>query len=163
VNALTLCAAILLASNSGELPLKHSQRKTACRVAGTIIAESEKAGVDPFVLAGLIYEESRFHTKAKSRAGACGLTQVLPVYAEVSCSELFDSRTSIRTGLSMLNRWRAYAIREGGDLREALSCYNAGTVCSENTRARWYANRVILAASKYRKIVASLEESISQR
>ena len=160
MTALTLCAAILLASNSGELPLKHSQRKTACRVASTIITESEKAGVDPFVLSGLIYEESRFSRKAKSRAGACGLTQVLPVYAKVSCSELFDSRTSIRTGLSMLNRWRRYA---KGDLREALSCYNAGTACSENTRARWYANRVILTASKYRKIVASLEESLSQR
>ena len=52
----------------GELPLKHSQRKTACRVAGVIIAESEKAGVDPFVLAGLIYEESRFST-GRRKAG----------------------------------------------------------------------------------------------
>lgn len=44
--------------------------------------EAERAGVDPFLAAGLIRQESMFQPDARSGAGAVGLMQVLPATGE---------------------------------------------------------------------------------
>jgi len=45
---------------------------------GVIEAEAAEQCVDPMLLAAIIRQESRFQVRARSRAGARGLTQVLP-------------------------------------------------------------------------------------
>ena len=46
-----------------------------------ITAEAEEHCVDPMLLAAIVRQESRFQLRARSRAGARGLSQVLPVTA----------------------------------------------------------------------------------
>ena len=158
MTALTLCAAILLASNSGEFELYKHQARTACATAETIIHESNKAGFDPAVLAALIFAESRFNKNAVSSAGACGLTQVIGSYVARTCDELKRPMTSILAGIEMLERWRSYLQRTKPDytMRDLIACYNVGKLCSKSPSARAHAGLVLRAAERYRSLVTLL-------
>ncbi len=90
------------------------------------IALSE--GIDPDVAFRLVSVESEFTRTAVSRAGAVGLTQVMPSTARqlnprVTRDDLFHRETNLRLGFSYLRDLiQAY----GGDLRLALLAYNRG-------------------------------------
>src|ERR1044072_1405759 len=47
-----------------------------------IFEVGEKQGVDPRFIHAVIWQESRYHTKALSHAGAQGLMQLIPATAE---------------------------------------------------------------------------------
>jgi soluble lytic murein transglycosylase len=99
-------------------------------------AELERAasrtGVDPFLVAGLIRQESLWNTLAVSPAGAVGLMQVLPSTARGmtaragvnrwSADALRDPGINLRFGTLFL----AEQIRRWGSLEQALAAYNAG-------------------------------------
>jgi soluble lytic murein transglycosylase len=98
------------------------------------MAESEERGVDPFILAGLIRQESAFWAEARSRADARGLMQVLPStgreLARVAGFSAFDAddhlyepEINIYMGTSFFVDMRR---RFGNDLPIILSAYNAG-------------------------------------
>ena len=90
-------------------------------------------GVDSFLLAGLIRQESEFNPGALSHANAYGLTQVLPVTAQrfarrvgitrFSARQLFEPATSLKIGSAVL-RWMLD--QNGGKLEQTLAAYNAG-------------------------------------
>ncbi len=90
------------------------------------IALSE--GIDPDIAFRLVSVESEFTRTAVSRAGAVGLTQVMPSTARqlnprVTRDDLFHRETNLRLGFSYLRDLiQAY----GGDLRLALLAYNRG-------------------------------------
>jgi soluble lytic murein transglycosylase len=90
-------------------------------------------GLDPFLVAALIRQESEFNTKAVSRANARGLTQILPgtgrelsrrlkvkAYATAS---LFVPAVNLQLGTFYL---KTIADNLGGRLEAALAAYNAG-------------------------------------
>ena len=52
----------------------------ACKHMDALVEASEKYDIDPVVLTALIHTESRWTPRAKSRTGACGLTQVIPKF-----------------------------------------------------------------------------------
>lgn len=88
---------------------------------------AQGGGLDPFLIAALIRQESGFVTRARSRAGALGLMQLMPATARsmepVSKRELLDGRTNVRLGVKFFRRLLA---RFGGKVDHALAAYNAG-------------------------------------
>ena len=91
----------------------------------TVWYESQRAGLDPSLVLGLIQVESGFRKFAISSAGARGFMQVMPfwtrVLAEGDASVLFQAQTNLRFGCVIL---RHYLNLEQGDLFMALGRYN---------------------------------------
>jgi len=95
--------------------------------------------LDPFLLAGLIRQESEFNPGAMSPARACGLTQLLPSQARMLARQLkLRYRTSYLFQPAMNIRLGAYYLRSlldkyEGRVEVALAAYNAGA----NRAERW--------------------------
>jgi soluble lytic murein transglycosylase len=106
----------------------------------TIEREARRNNVDPFLVAGLIRQESGFNASARSPAGALGLMQIMPATGTSLARELGVS--GFRTGrltepelnLRMGTRYLATMLgRYGGRTGDALVAYNAGPT----RMARW--------------------------
>jgi len=93
-----------------------------------IRTRAEAAGFDWRLVAAQIYQESRFYPRARSRAGALGLMQVMPQFAGSQKDSLFDPAASLTAGLRLLKgTWRSYAYLDSLDrLRFTLAEYHAG-------------------------------------
>jgi soluble lytic murein transglycosylase-like protein len=90
------------------------------------------AGIPPWVLAGVVRQESAWNPRARSPAGALGLTQVLPGTARdiarwggrrnLAGYNLFEPETNLTLGALHLAQWfsryRSWTV--------ALACHNAG-------------------------------------
>lgn len=104
-----------------ELASSHLRRE----FLQTVWYESQRAGLDPSLVLGLIQVESGFRKFAISSAGARGFMQVMPfwtrVLAEGDASVLFQAQTNLRFGCVIL---RHYLNVESGDLTLALGRYN---------------------------------------
>jgi len=106
------------------LPLQHDD---------IIRQQAADKGLDPALIAAVIYAESRFHDQ-ESHAGARGLMQITPATAHVIerlsggstfvTSDLSDPEINIRYGSYYL---RYLLDRYNGDEVAALAAYNAGT------------------------------------
>jgi soluble lytic murein transglycosylase len=106
-----------------------------------VLKGAEEAGLDPYLMAGLMRQESAFWREALSRADARGLMQVLPATGaelarargprEFDADEhLYRPEVNIHLGMNFFSDLRR---RFGEDLSILLSAYNAGP-----TRAlRW--------------------------
>ncbi len=105
-------------------PLEH---------AGVIRAAARRNGLDPALVAAVIYAESRFDEGARSEAGAVGLMQVLPeTAAQIAretggvafvAADLEDPEVNVRYGCYYLRRaLEAF----DGDVLAAVASYNAG-------------------------------------
>jgi soluble lytic murein transglycosylase len=92
-----------------------------------------RRGVDPLLLAALVWQESKYDPNARSVAGALGLTQVLPSTGQgiaaalkrpaIQDADLFKPALSLEFGAYYLGeRLRRY----GGALLPSLAAYNAG-------------------------------------
>jgi soluble lytic murein transglycosylase len=99
----------------------------------TILSYARKYGQDPYFIAAIIREESRFSPEALSPAGARGLMQVMPgtgAWAarlinlpEFDHGRLFDTETGINIGTWYISRLMT---RFKGDPLLAAAAYNAG-------------------------------------
>lgn len=92
-----------------------------------ILQEAERRGLDPDLIAAVIWKESRGRQYAQGPAGAVGLMMVMPKEAgftwRPSISELQDPYTNLYWG----SRALATVIRQSrGDLYSALAAYNGG-------------------------------------
>jgi soluble lytic murein transglycosylase-like protein len=91
----------------------------------TVWYESQRAGLEPALVLGLIQVESGFRKFAISSAGARGFMQVMPfwtrVLAQDDASVLFQAQTNLRFGCVIL---RHYLDLEKGNLALALGRYN---------------------------------------
>ena len=107
----------------------------------TVRYESQRAGLDPALVLGLIQVESNFRRYAVSSAGARGLMQVMPFWSRLigdgDESRLFEMRTNLRYGCTIL---RHYLDIERGDLFRALGRYNGSlgkTTYPQAVRRAW--------------------------
>jgi soluble lytic murein transglycosylase-like protein len=104
-----------------ELANSHLRRE----FLQTVWYESQRAGLDPSLVLGLIQVESGFRKFAISSAGARGFMQVMPfwtrVLADGDAGVLFQAQTNLRFGCVIL---RHYLNVENGDLTMALGRYN---------------------------------------
>jgi soluble lytic murein transglycosylase len=94
---------------------------------------SKQNGLDPFLLAALIRQESEFNPTVVSRANARGLTQIMPStgrelsrrlkIAPYTTAKLFEPGMNLRLGAFYL---KSIADGLGGRWEAALAAYNAG-------------------------------------
>ncbi len=99
---------------------------------GALEAEAQEFGVDPYLLAALVRQESVFDVAALSRAGARGLAQLLPGTAAITARDLdvtFDPSwiTLPDYNLHLGAAHLAELLRRfGGRVEVAAAAYNAG-------------------------------------
>lgn len=81
------------------------------------------AGIDPKLLEAVVSAESGFDPRARSRAGAMGLTQLMPDTARsLGVSDPFDPKQNLAGGAKYL----AQMLGRFGSTELALAAYNAG-------------------------------------
>jgi soluble lytic murein transglycosylase-like protein len=89
-----------------------------------IFEVGEKQGVDPRFIHAVIWQESKYDTHARSRAGAQGLMQLIPATAKrFGCEHPEDPAENITAGTKYLS-WLLK--RFSGNVELALAGYNAG-------------------------------------
>ncbi|HVT43193.1 MAG TPA: transglycosylase SLT domain-containing protein [Thermoanaerobaculia bacterium] len=108
----------------------------------TIVESAGKNGVDPFLIAAMIRQESAWEPSTVSSAGAVGLMQIMPHEASsiaaaaglgaISREDLFDPSRNIAVGAAEL---RQKLDRMNGNRLLAIASYNAG----EAAVGRWIA------------------------
>lgn len=91
------------------------------------IVATQAQGLDPLLVTALMRQESTFNHRARSRAGARGLMQLMPATAKRfdrnSPKKLEDPTTNIRVGSQYLQFLLA---RFQGNIELTLASYNAG-------------------------------------
>ena len=105
-------------------------------------AHARNYGIDPALLAAVIYQESKFDAHARSESGAIGLMQLRPATAHgialrtggaaFRTSDLENPEINIRYGSWYLR----HLFRKYGDERLVLAAYNAGQGNVDRWRAR---------------------------
>ena len=115
----------------------------------SIHTAAQTANVHPWLLAALVQAESAFDPRAVSRAGAKGLTQLMPAAAaDHGVEDVFDPEENLRGGAShlrlMLDRFTTLPL--------ALAAYNAGAAAVERyegvppyRETRGYVRRILAA------------------
>ena len=99
-------------------------RMTPSELRPIIAQAAERYGIRPALLEALIQQESGFNPDAVSRAGAQGLTQLMPgTAAGLGVSDPFDPEQNIMGGARYL---RMQLDRFNHDETLALAAYNAG-------------------------------------
>jgi soluble lytic murein transglycosylase len=93
---------------------------------------AENYGLDPALVAAVIYQESKFQADAESDSGAVGLMQLRPETAQgialrtggsaFEVEDLYDPELNVRYGCWYLR----HLLRKYDDKRLALAAYNAG-------------------------------------
>ncbi len=115
------------------LPTAYREQLYPFRYSYLILREASKQQVDPYLLAGLIREESRFDADAFSGASARGLTQfIFPTAREIaerldmkpiSPRDIHRPEVAVALGAGYL---RQLAEELDGDLSTMIAAYNAG-------------------------------------
>lgn len=96
----------------------------ALQIARSVEKASAKYGLPAELIRSVIRAESNFQPKAVSPAGAQGLMQLMPATArELGVEDPFDIEQNIDGGARYL---RQMLDMFDGDLKQALSAYNAG-------------------------------------
>jgi soluble lytic murein transglycosylase-like protein len=98
------------------------------QLAGAIHGAAEAQGIDPDLAYRLVRAESGFDPRARSRAGALGLTQLMPGTARwleprmTTPERIMEPEANLAVGLRYLRQ----LIDKYDDLRLALLAYNRG-------------------------------------
>jgi soluble lytic murein transglycosylase len=100
-----------------------------------LVADAQRNGLDPYLVASLIRQESEFNAGAVSRANAYGLMQLLPSVGKsiakkqgirrFAAADLLNPETNLTLGTTNLKQ---VLDRFGGQAEYALAAYNAGDV-----------------------------------
>lgn len=108
-----------------RLKPRKKEYQTRIEFLETVWYESQRAGLEPALVLGLVQVESGFRKYAISVAGARGYMQVMPFWARLigdgQTARLFHLQSNLRFGCVIL---RHYLDREKGDLFMALGRYN---------------------------------------
>lgn len=167
--------------------IDHAQRfPTPYRAA--VVARAKAIGLDPAYVYGLIRQESRFITDARSGVGASGLMQVMPAtaswtakrigLADFKPAQITDRDTNIAIGTAYLK----FALDDfEGSMPMAAAAYNAGPGRPRNWRngpvleaAVWienipfnetrdYVKRVLSNTTNYAALLTGEPQRLSQR
>jgi soluble lytic murein transglycosylase len=134
VGAAVFAADARRAVNAVVLPLNHED---------IIRQQARDKGLDPFLIAGVIYAESHFREGRTSKAGAQGLMQITPAtaadIANKSGGVAFETKDlhTPQVNIAYGSFYLKYLLdRYGGNETLAIAAYNAGY----GNVDRWLAN-----------------------
>jgi len=125
-----------------------------------IASASRTYGVDEAVVRAIIHAESSFNPKARSKAGAQGLMQLMPATASrFGVTDAYDASQNIRGGVKYL----AWLLKRfDGNVKLAAAGYNAGEGAVDKydgvppyAETKRYVERVGVLADRYRGLLAS--------
>jgi soluble lytic murein transglycosylase len=116
-----------------EVPMAYWQLVFPRPYWSALKSNAEINGLDPYLVAALIRQESEFNPGAVSRANAYGLMQLLPSTGKMiakrsgdkhfTTNELLDPTTNLKLGtIDLKNSINRYS----GQVEYALAAYNAG-------------------------------------
>ena len=151
---MSLSTVLCIALISMEVP----NAEYACTQLDHVINAAEDLDFEPELLISLIHYESRWNPDARSRSGACGLTQVIPRWTRPrkTCNQLFFAPISIYEGAKMLRRWTDRFGR--GNISKGLCGYNAGYSCSSRESRGWrYSRKVRRMARRIKQEVIIIQ------
>jgi soluble lytic murein transglycosylase-like protein len=129
-------------SIAAALTVDHSnsfQLKYPVAYKESILTESKKQNLPPWLILGLIRQESRFNNIIVSSAGAVGLMQILPQTAKdimgtSKVPNLTNPKKNIRVGTVYLKR----LMKKFKSVPLTLAAYNAGP----SRAKKWYKDKV---------------------
>jgi hypothetical protein len=111
-------------------PFSSDERARISAVDPWITQAATKHRIDPDLLRGMVWVESRFDPRAQSPAGARGLMQLMPDTANALAKRIdgprgdaYDAQFNVLAGALYLSDMLA---RYRGDMVLALAAYNAG-------------------------------------
>ena len=161
--ALVLVAGALagaLAYTHATKPAPYARLLYPLRYEEIVRGHARNYGLDPALLAAVIYQESKFDADARSSSGAIGLMQLLPATAKgialrtggsrFEVRDLYDPEINVRYGSWYLR----HLIERYGDERTALAAYNAG----QTNVDRWLRDGGEIAFAETRGYVESVQE-----
>jgi soluble lytic murein transglycosylase len=167
-----------------ELPPDVWRRLFPMPYWSEIEKRAAQSKLDPFLVAGLIRQESEFNPTARSRSNARGLMQLLPSTAKIVARKAPEARAR-RYSLGLLSQpqfnllygtmyLKSVIDRFNGSLEQAIASYNAGPNRVQQwlesgdyaepaefvesipfTETREYVQAVLRNAQMYRKIYAT--------
>ena len=118
---------------TSQVPMVYSKLIFPQPYWNDLVADSEKNGLDPYLVASLIRQESEFNAGAVSPAHAIGLMQLLPSVGKenakkeglkgFNAGELLNPSINLQLGTRNLKQ---VLDRFGGQPEYALAAYNAG-------------------------------------
>jgi soluble lytic murein transglycosylase len=126
-----LAAGVVLVVVSTSPPW-YERVRYPLRYTALVREQAREKGLDPALVAAVIYQESRFRADARSSSGAIGLMQLQPQTARgialrtggtaFRVSDLTNPTINVRYGAWYLQ----HLVDKYGDERLALAAYNAG-------------------------------------
>ena len=152
-----------------------------------LLAKAREVGVDPAYVYGLIRQESRFVTDARSSVGASGLMQVMPATAKWTAKKVgipFRPELMADSGFNMSigTRYLKLVLDDfGGSMAMAAAAYNAGpsrprrwregplldaAIWAENipfNETRDYVQKVLVNTTIYAPLLGSNDPSLRTR
>lgn len=138
--------------------------------AAEIAAAADANGIDRLLLTALVRQESNFNPEITSRAGARGLTQLMPGTARslglrVDAQRKIDDRIVPARALDAGARYLKAQLVRFGKIRLALAAYNAGPRPVIRHRGlppyrqtRTYVRKVVEYRNEYRAQLAAARE-----
>jgi soluble lytic murein transglycosylase len=144
INAMKRAYPQYLAAGGEKLPIELLKVLYPVNYWDLIRQYSAARGLDPYLIAALIAQESTFTADVKSSANAYGLMQLLPStgrqYAKLLRLPTRFSLSMLTTAESNIKMGTAYfadLVKQFGGAHYALATYNAGP----NRVSRWIAER----------------------
>jgi soluble lytic murein transglycosylase len=144
INAMKRAYPQYLAAGGEKLPIELLKVLYPVNYWDLIRQHSAARGLDPYLIAALIAQESTFTADVRSSANAYGLMQLLPStgrqYAKALRLPTRFSLSMLTTAESNIKMGTAYfadLVKQFGGAHYALATYNAGP----NRVARWIAER----------------------
>lgn len=156
INSAILCVSFYNVHLDHKINIKSQGLINFCKYSEDLVLSAEENKIDPFILAALIYQESRWIADLTSPAGACGLTQVMPRYLGQTCDFILNAPDlAIEAGAYVLQKYK-YEFLKVHNIEKALQCYSTGVKCNYPL----YSKKILKNAKLFKKYYLDLENSL---